>query len=77
MSMMTVFVNERPLAVPEGSAVADAVAALDPVLAERVASGGGYVTDARGLEIATDAIVRAGAILRVVPRSRPGVDADG
>ncbi|HEX6089530.1 MAG TPA: hypothetical protein VFZ13_05135 [Gemmatimonadales bacterium] len=77
MNMLTVFVNERSLAVPEGSVVADAVAALDPLLAERVAAGGGYVTDARGIEIAADAVVRAGAILRVVTRGRPGTDADG
>jgi hypothetical protein len=73
---MTVFVNERPLALPAGSVVADAIAALDPVLAGRVAAGGGYVTDARGIEIAADTVVSAGAILRVVTRTRPGADAD-
>ena len=73
---MTVFVNERPLELPAGSVVADAIAALDPVLAGRVAAGGGYVTDARGIEVAADTVVRAGTILRVVTRTRPGADAD-
>ena len=73
---MTVFVNERPVSVPAGSDVAAAVAAFDPVLAERLRGGEGRVTDARGIEIAGDAIVRAGAILRVVMRARQALDAD-
>lgn len=73
---MTVFVNERPVSVPAGSDVSAAVAVYDPVLAERLRGGEGHVTDARGIEISGDAIVRAGAILRVVLRARQAHDAD-
>jgi hypothetical protein len=75
MSVMTVFVNERAVSVPPGSTVAAAVAALDPALAERLAAGGVHATDARGIGITAETVVRAGAILRVV-RTRQGVDAD-
>jgi hypothetical protein len=34
------------------------------------------VTDARGIEVAADTVVRAGTILRVVTRTSPGADAD-
>ena len=76
MSAVTVFVNERPISVPAGSDVAAAVAVFDPVLAERLRGGEGHVTDARGIEISGDTIVRAGAILRVVMRARQALDAD-
>ena len=76
MSAVTVFVNERPVSVPEGSRAAAAVDAFDAALAARLAAGEGHITDARGIELAPDTVLRPGAILRVVVRARPGADAD-
>ncbi len=76
MSAVTVFVNERPVSVPEGSAAAVAVGAFDADLAVRLAAGEGHSTDARGIELPPATVVRAGSILRVVVRARPGADAD-
>jgi sulfur carrier protein ThiS len=76
VSAVTVFVNERPVTVPAGSTVAAAVDALDAALAARIAAGEGHVTDARGIELPPDTLVRAGTILRVVLRARQGADAD-
>ena len=76
MSGVTVFVNERLVAVADGATVAAAVAAFDPALSARLAEGEGHVTDARGIELPFDAVVRAGSILRVVVRARQGADAD-
>jgi sulfur carrier protein ThiS len=76
VSAVTVFVNERPVTVPAGSTVAAAVHALDAALAARIAAGEGHVTDARGIELPPDTLVRAGTILRVVLRARQGADAD-
>jgi hypothetical protein len=76
VSAVTVFVNERPVSVPEGSPAAAAVGAFDASLAARLAAGEGHITDARGIELPPDTEVRAGSILRVVVRSRPGADAD-
>lgn len=66
-----VFVNERPVDVARGAAVRDAVAALDPGLAELLASDSAYVTDARGLPVdAGDPIAEAGAVFRVIVSAR-------
>ncbi len=65
-----VFVNERGLRVPAGATVAEAVAAFDPALAGRLEGGGATVTDARGIALASDAPLFAGAILRVMVSAR-------
>ena len=67
------FVNERPVAVKRGARVRDAVAALDPRLADQVAAGEAYITDARGIQVAgDDPVGEAGAVYRVVVSARPG-----
>src|SRR5690349_22401362 len=67
------FVNERPVAVPRGARVRDAVAALDLRLADQVQAGEAYVTDARGIQVAgDDPVGEAGAVYRVVVSARPG-----
>lgn len=76
MSAVTVFVNGQPVSVPEGSQAAAAVGAFDPALAARLAAGAGHITDARGIDLAPDTVLRAGSILRVVVRARQGADAD-
>ena len=68
------FVNERSLALAPGSTVREAVTAFDPALAERVAGGSAYVTDARGLRVEADQPLAGGAILRVVVSARAGAD---
>lgn len=70
------FVNERPVSVPAGATALAAVQALDPDLAGRVATGGAYLTDGRGIRLPPDSVVAAGAILRVVVPARGVPDAD-
>src|SRR6185436_6592619 len=70
---LRVFVNERPVDVPRGATVRDAVGSFDRALAELLATESAYVTDARGLPVeATDAIAEAGAVFRVVVRAQRG-----
>jgi len=62
-----VFVNERPVDVPVGATVRDAVAAFDRGLAELLATAAAYVTDGVGRVVdAGDPAGEAGAVLRVV-----------
>ncbi|HEX6643132.1 MAG TPA: hypothetical protein VF037_00550 [Gemmatimonadales bacterium] len=73
---ITVFVNERPVAVPGGSTVAAAVTAFDAGLGRKLADGTARVTDARGIELEPAASLRAGSIIRVLPGARhPDADA--
>ena len=72
--MLRCFVNERSLALAPGATVRDAVAAFDPGLAERLAGGAAYVTDARGIRVAADHPLAGGAILRVVTSARAATD---
>jgi hypothetical protein len=65
-----VFVNAQPLDLPSKVDVAHAVRLLDPALERQIASGGAYVTDARGIEIDLTSPLVGGAILRVVVRAR-------
>lgn len=68
------FVNERSLALAPGATVQDAVAAFDAAMAERLAGGSAYVTDARGIRIASEQALEGGAILRVVVSARAATD---
>ena len=68
------FVNEKPLTLPPGAAVRDAVAAFDPALGDRFARGEAYVTDARGIRVTAEHLLTGGAILRVVVSARAAVD---
>jgi hypothetical protein len=61
-----VFVNERRVDVPLGTTALDAVRALDPDEATRVATGARAIVDSRGLPAAPDAAVYAGAIYRTI-----------
>ncbi|HJS47284.1 MAG TPA: hypothetical protein VJ773_04760 [Gemmatimonadales bacterium] len=71
-----VFVNQRPVALPAGATALDAVRALDPGLAGRLADGTAALTDARGLPVDPASPVGAGSILRSVSRRAPEPDAD-
>lgn len=73
---ISVFVNGTVLTLPQGTDVAGAVRALDPTLERQIADGAAFVTDARGIEISSGDRLAGGAILRVVVRSRRGVDVD-
>jgi hypothetical protein len=76
---MRVFVNAVPVDVDPGTDVVGALRAYDPELESRVAAGTAYVTDARGITVAGDSPLSAGAILRVVVGARrraEGGDAD-
>ena len=61
-----VFVNGHCVRVAAGEPAAGAVALHDATLAGLLAVGAAYVTDGRGIRMAPDAPVQAGAILRVV-----------
>ena len=74
---MRVFINDRPFDVAEGLGARAAVEAAAPDLAGRLADGGAYLTDGRGIELDGSEPLRPGAILRVVVRARRGgPDAD-
>ena len=67
---MRVFVNAVALDVDRNADVRAAVRTLDPVLERTLAGGAAVVTDARGLEVAPDAPLAEGSILRVVVSAR-------
>jgi len=67
---MRVFVNAAPLEIAKGADVRAAVRALDPELERKLAGGGAFVTDARGIEVAPEAVLAEGSILRVVVSAR-------
>jgi hypothetical protein len=69
-----VFVNERPVRLPAGASMAAAVAAFDPALAARLAAGEAQLTDGRGIVLAPDTPLFAGAILRCAVRARRGAE---
>ena len=71
---MRCFVNERSLALAPGATVQEAVAAFDAAMAARLAGGTAYVTDARGIRVASDHRLEGGAILRVVVSARAATD---
>ena len=76
MSDIPVFVNGTLVAVPAGTDVTGAVTRADATLGARLARAEAYATDGRGIELAADAPVAAGAILRVVVSARKRGDAD-
>jgi hypothetical protein len=69
---LRVFVNEHPYSLPAGSTVRDALRAARPELVPLCEAGGAAVTDGRGIEIALDAPLTGGAILRAQQTSRRG-----
>jgi hypothetical protein len=69
-----VFLNGHCVRVPPGLGLAEAVALHDPALAQQLEAGAAYVTDGRGIRLAHDAPVLAGAILRVIVSARRGRD---
>jgi hypothetical protein len=74
---MRIFVNAKALEVEPGTDVAGGVRACDAALADKVAGGSAYVTDARGIELPSSAPLAEGSILRVVVSARRGAeDAD-
>ena len=68
--LMPIFINNQVLRLPPGTTVADAVSALGAPAAEQLAAGLAQVTDGRGIRLATDAPIHAGAILRMVVGAR-------
>jgi hypothetical protein len=69
---LLVFVNERAVRVPPGATAEDAVAAMEPALADRLREGAAYLTDGRGIRLPPGEAVHAGAIVRVVVSARHG-----
>ena len=65
-----VFLNGRPVTVPQGATLAALVAQVDPALAAALAAGQARSTDARDLPVAADLILSPGAIFRVSKSSR-------
>ncbi len=64
---MRVFVNDKPVDVPSGAGIRDAVAQSDDGLARLLDSGDAYVTDAVGRPVdAGDPVGEAGAVFRVI-----------
>lgn len=67
-----VFLNDRGHTLPAGAQVRDALLAVMPDLLPACESGEAFVTDGRGLPLALDAALPAGAILRAARSSRRG-----
>lgn len=68
-----VFVNERPVDAPRGATVGEAVRRCDAALADLLDAGHAHVTDAMGLPVAADVVIReAGAVFRVIVSARRG-----
>lgn len=67
-----VFVNARPVLVPAGAAVREAIRQAEPALLPACEAGEATLTDGRGLPVALDERLAAGAILRVARASRRG-----
>ena len=65
-----VFVNGHCVRILAGQPAVGAVALHDAELAAQVVAGQAYVTDGRGIRLAADAPVHAGAILRIVVSAR-------
>ncbi len=68
--LVRIYVDGRPLGVPPGATVADAVSGDDPDLAAEVRDGRAYVTDGVGRPIDPGTSVFPGAIFRVVRSAR-------
>lgn len=64
---LRVFVNATAVDVPVGSSALDAVRQWNADEADRVGRGERILTDSRGLPIATEVTVSAGAIFRILP----------
>lgn len=74
-----VFINDRRIEVPPGTAAIAAATELDPDLADAVAEGRAYLTDGRGIRFDPTTILGPGAIVRIVKSARKGAaepDAD-
>lgn len=69
---ITVFVNERPVHLPTGSVVRDALALALPELLSACEQGDALVTDGRALPVGLGEPLVAGAILRAARSSRRG-----
>jgi len=69
---MLIFVNERPLEVPDGTTAGEAVHAFDPELGNELAGGRALATDGVGRPAAPAAILVPGAILKVRRSAKPG-----
>jgi hypothetical protein len=65
-----VFVNGYCVRIAPGQPAVRAVALHDAALAGQVASGDAYVTDGRGIRLAAETPLHAGAILRVIVTAR-------
>ena len=63
-----VFVNAAPVSVRPGSTVLEAVRVWKPAEADGLQAGSRAVTDSRGLPIALDQSLEAGAILRTLAK---------
>ena len=72
-----VFVNDRPVRLAPGASALAAVAAVDSALGEALAAGAAQLSDGRGIPLAADSTVFAGAILRCAKSARrPRDEAD-
>ncbi len=74
--MIRVYVNEQAVEVTAGARASAAVAVHNPELAEKIAAGGAYITDGRGIRLESETLLGPGAILRVIVSARTVRDTD-
>ncbi len=74
-AIVRVFVDGAGLDVPRGATALDAVRARSAAAADAVRAGSRVITDSRGLPVAPDVPVVAGAIFRLVAGRARGTSA--
>ena len=76
LTLMRIFINEKPIDVPDGTDALSALRGVDAEMARRVEAGAGYITDGRAIRLTGKEPLSAGDILRVVMTRRGGDMAD-
>ena len=71
-----IFINDRRVLVAPGTTAGAAAGLADPAVGSGLADGMAYLTDGRGIRMALDLVITAGAIIRVVKTARRAADAD-
>jgi hypothetical protein len=74
--IVRVYVNGRPIDVPQGATALDAAEAADTGIGLAIRAGDRLITDSRGIVTPTDAPVQNGAIFRIVRARQVAEDND-
>ncbi len=73
---LRVFLNGKPLSMPPGSTVLDAVQSADEAAATELRAGTRLVADSRGIPVATDTALTGGFVMRLISARARGTSGD-